>query len=154
MKIPLRPTMGIGHLWGDKKIIYENLFLAYYEFLLLAGVDRNFSLKFSLSSLYSDWSEKWEWKFWWKLYLNLLYGLLTLIRVKRKVDKFFYKNSLWTHFAGASSSSPIIIVHSTKELYKRHCPSSFTQYCWIGLSSNVQDFPLLLPVGVRAVSQS
>ncbi|MFS7905685.1 hypothetical protein Hanom_Chr01g00050591 [Helianthus anomalus] len=26
-----------------------------------------------------------------------------------------------------------MIAHSTKELYKRHCPSSLTRYCWIGL---------------------
>ncbi|KAH0670308.1 hypothetical protein KY290_025741 [Solanum tuberosum] len=56
--------------------------------------------------------------------------------------------------AGASSSSPVMIAHSTKELYKRHCPSSLTRYCWIGLSPIVQDSPLLPPVGVRAVSQS
>ncbi|KAH7834275.1 hypothetical protein Vadar_014481 [Vaccinium darrowii] len=54
----------------------------------------------------------------------------------------------------ASSSSPVIIAYSTKELYKQHCPSSVTQYCWIGLSPIVQDSPLLLPVGVQAVSQS
>ncbi|CAI8604882.1 unnamed protein product [Vicia faba] len=47
-----------------------------------------------------------------------------------------------------------MIAHSTKELYKRHCPSSLTRYCWIGLSPIVQDSPLLPPVGVRAVSQS
>ncbi|KAM7459975.1 hypothetical protein LguiA_036051 [Lonicera macranthoides] len=59
-----------------------------------------------------------------------------------------------TELAGASSSSPVMIAHSTKELYKRHCPSSLTRYCWIGLSPIVQDSPLLPPVGVRAVSQS
>ncbi|PUZ39272.1 hypothetical protein GQ55_9G274100 [Panicum hallii var. hallii] len=42
-----------------------------------------------------------------------------------------------------------MIAHSTKELYKRHCPSSLTRYCWIGLSPIVQDSPLLPPVGVR-----
>ena len=76
-----------------------------------------------------------------------------------------------TGLAGASSSSPVMIElplfseptlrrsktrrkNSTKELYKRHCPSSLTRYCWIGLSPIVQDSPLLPPVGVRAVSQS
>ncbi|WJX94730.1 hypothetical protein P8452_76120 [Trifolium repens] len=44
-----------------------------------------------------------------------------------------------------------MIAHSTKELYKRHCPSSLTRYCWIGLSPIVQDSPLLPPVGVRAI---
>ncbi|KAJ9535908.1 hypothetical protein OSB04_un000924 [Centaurea solstitialis] len=39
-----------------------------------------------------------------------------------------------TELAGASSSSLVMIAHSTKELYKRHCPSSLTRYCWIGLS--------------------
>ncbi|KAI3472757.1 hypothetical protein Pfo_030341 [Paulownia fortunei] len=48
----------------------------------------------------------------------------------------------------------VMIAHSMKELYKRHCPSSLTRYCWIGLSPIVQDSPLLPPVGVRAVSQS
>nr|GFD21578.1 hypothetical protein GQ55_9G274100 [Tanacetum cinerariifolium] len=32
-----------------------------------------------------------------------------------------------------------------KELYKGHCPSSLTRYCWIGLSPIVQDSPLLTP---------
>ncbi|KAL0391333.1 UNVERIFIED_CONTAM: hypothetical protein Slati_4574100 [Sesamum latifolium] len=32
-----------------------------------------------------------------------------------------------------------------EELYKRHCPSSLTRYCWIGLSPIVQDSPLLPP---------
>ncbi|GLT65755.1 hypothetical protein SLA2020_381680 [Shorea laevis] len=59
-----------------------------------------------------------------------------------------------TELAGASSSSPVMIAHSTKELYKRNFPSSLTRYCWIGLSPIVQDSPLLPPVGVRAVSQS
>ncbi|KAL8245883.1 hypothetical protein R6Q59_007099 [Mikania micrantha] len=59
-----------------------------------------------------------------------------------------------TELAGASSSSLVMIAHSTKELYKRHCPSSLTRYCWIGLSPIVQDSPLLPPAGVRAVSQS
>nr|GFC43629.1 hypothetical protein GQ55_9G274100 [Tanacetum cinerariifolium] len=57
-----------------------------------------------------------------------------------------------TELAGASSSSLVMIAHSTKELYKRHCPSSLTRYGWIGLSSIVQDSPLLPPAGVRAVS--
>nr|GEW42756.1 hypothetical protein [Tanacetum cinerariifolium] len=34
--------------------------------------------------------------------------------------------------AEASSLSLVMIAHSTKELYKRHCPSSLTRYCWIG----------------------
>ncbi|KAL0293389.1 UNVERIFIED_CONTAM: hypothetical protein Scaly_3142900 [Sesamum calycinum] len=38
-----------------------------------------------------------------------------------------------------------MIAHSMKELYKRHCPSSLTRYCWIGLSPIVQDSPLLPP---------
>ncbi|KAH0706232.1 hypothetical protein KY285_010728 [Solanum tuberosum] len=59
-----------------------------------------------------------------------------------------------TELAEASSSSPVIIAHSMKELYKRHCPSSLTRYCWIGHLPIVQDSPLLPPVGVRAVSQS
>ncbi|CAN6447141.1 unnamed protein product [Victoria cruziana] len=59
-----------------------------------------------------------------------------------------------TELAEDSSSSPVMIAHSTKELYKRHCPSSLMRYCWIGLSPIVQDSPLLPPVGVRAVSQS
>ncbi|KAH0709155.1 hypothetical protein KY284_010582 [Solanum tuberosum] len=59
-----------------------------------------------------------------------------------------------TELAGASSSSPVIIVHSMKELHKRHCPSSLTRYCWIGHFPIAQDSPLLPPVGVRAVSQS
>ncbi|MFS7953879.1 hypothetical protein Hanom_Chr07g00623741 [Helianthus anomalus] len=57
-----------------------------------------------------------------------------------------------TELAGASSSSLVMIAHSTKELYKRHCPSSLTRYCWIGLSPIVQDSPLLPPVGVKVVS--
>uniref|UniRef100_K4D8K8 Uncharacterized protein n=1 Tax=Solanum lycopersicum TaxID=4081 RepID=K4D8K8_SOLLC len=36
-----------------------------------------------------------------------------------------------------------MIAHLMKELYKRHCPSSLTRYCWIGLSPIVQDSPLL-----------
>ncbi|XBI55067.1 hypothetical protein VPH35_036961 [Triticum aestivum] len=60
----------------------------------------------------------------------------------------------YTELAGASSSSPVMIAHSAKELYKRNCPTSLTRYCWIGLSPIVQDSPLLPPVGVRAVSQS
>ncbi|KAJ0742772.1 hypothetical protein HanPI659440_Chr10g0367931 [Helianthus annuus] len=59
-----------------------------------------------------------------------------------------------TELAGASSSSLVMIAHSTKELYKRHCPSSLTRYCWIGLSPIVQDSPLLPPAGVRVVSKS
>ncbi|KAH7857377.1 hypothetical protein Vadar_011971 [Vaccinium darrowii] len=59
-----------------------------------------------------------------------------------------------TELAGASSSSPVMIAHSTKELYKWHCPSSLMRYCWIGPSPIVQDSPLLPPMGVRAVSQS
>ncbi|KAL3500212.1 hypothetical protein ACH5RR_039305 [Cinchona calisaya] len=54
-----------------------------------------------------------------------------------------------TELAGASSSSHVMIAHSTKELYKRHYPSSLTRYCWIRLSPIVQDSPLLPPVGVR-----
>ncbi|MFS8019666.1 hypothetical protein Hanom_Chr15g01406371 [Helianthus anomalus] len=56
--------------------------------------------------------------------------------------------------AGASSSSLFMIAHSTKELYKRHCPSSLTRYCWIGLSPIVQESPLPPPAGVRVVSQA
>ncbi|KAL8478249.1 hypothetical protein ACS0TY_030227 [Phlomoides rotata] len=52
-----------------------------------------------------------------------------------------------TELAGASSSSLVMIAHSMKELYKRHCPSSLTLYCWIGLSPIVQDSPLLPPLG-------
>ena len=51
-----------------------------------------------------------------------------------------------TELTGASSSSPVMIAHSTKELYKTHCPSSLTRYCWIGLSPIVQDSPLQPPV--------
>ncbi|KAL8507957.1 hypothetical protein ACS0TY_018488 [Phlomoides rotata] len=47
-----------------------------------------------------------------------------------------------------------MIVHSMKELYKRHCPFSLTLYYWIGLSPIVQDSPLLPPVGDWVVSQS
>ena len=57
-----------------------------------------------------------------------------------------------TELTGASSSSPVMIAQSTKELYKRHCPSSLTRYCWIGLSPIVQDSLLQPLVGVRAVS--
>lgn len=41
-----------------------------------------------------------------------------------------------------SSASHVMIVHSTKEFYKRHRPSSLTWYCWIGLPTIVQpSFP-------------
>nr|GEX29956.1 Gag-Pol polyprotein [Tanacetum cinerariifolium] len=59
-----------------------------------------------------------------------------------------------TELAGVSSSSLVMIAHSTKELYKWHYPSLLTRYYWIGLSPIVQDSPLLSPVGVQAVSQS
>ena len=56
--------------------------------------------------------------------------------------------------ARASSLSPVMIAHSKKELYKRHCLSSLTRYCWIGLLPIIQDSPLSPPVGVKVVSQS
>jgi hypothetical protein len=34
-----------------------------------------------------------------------------------------------TELGRASSSSLVMIMHSMKELYKRHCPSSLTRYC-------------------------
>ncbi|KAI5444506.1 hypothetical protein KIW84_012946 [Lathyrus oleraceus] len=51
--------------------------------------------------------------------------------------------------AEASSSSLVMIVHSTKEIYKQHYPSSLIRYWWIGIFSIVQDSPLLPPVEVR-----
>ncbi|KAI4965576.1 hypothetical protein ZWY2020_051330 [Hordeum vulgare] len=66
--------------------------------------------------------------------------------------RHFWRLSLSTRFT-ASCPSPdhseehlppsVMIAHSAKELYKRHCPSSLTRYCWIGLSPIVQDSPLL-----------
>nr|GEV66758.1 hypothetical protein [Tanacetum cinerariifolium] len=56
-----------------------------------------------------------------------------------------------TELSRASSSSLVMIAHSMKELYKRHCPSSLTRYCWIELSPIVQDSPLLPPAGVQAI---
>ncbi|KAH7833897.1 hypothetical protein Vadar_010861 [Vaccinium darrowii] len=57
----------------------------------------------------------------------------------------FQNSSSSKELAGASSSSPVMIARSTKELYKQHCPSSLTRNCWIRLSSIVQDSPCCSP---------